>query len=294
VRLEVRVPATSANLGPGFDCLGVALGTHLRIRFTKAEEFEVAGRGRVHPLPGNLTYRSFLAAYEHVGQDATPVRIETVGRYPSARGLGASASAIVAGLVGARAYGELDLDDDALAALAVEIEGHPDNVLPALFGGLVLSVGSTWVRLEPQASIAPVILVAAEGFKTSSARKVLPEQIARSDAIANAAATAALVAVLCGKAPTGILMEATGDRLHEPYRLPLMPASAKLHDDLRAAGIPATLSGAGPSLLCLVEKAVQHSAVERIRRLLPDAWKLITPGWDRVGARVVREGQFRG
>jgi homoserine kinase len=287
VRLEVRVPATSANLGPGFDCLGVALGTHLRIRFSEADEFQVAGRGRLHPLPGNLTYRSFLAAYERAGQDAPPVRIETVARYPSARGMGASASAIVAGLVGGRAYGGLELDDDALAALAVEIEGHPDNVLPALLGGLVLSLGSRWIRLEPEPSITPVVLVAAEGFKTSSARRVLPEQVARSDAIANAAATAALVAVLCGKAATGILMEATGDRIHEPYRLPLMPASAKLHEELRAAGIPTTLSGAGPSLLCLIEKATQHSAVERIRRFLPDGWKLITPGWDRVGARVV-------
>jgi homoserine kinase len=287
VQCEVRVPATTANLGPGFDCLGVALGTHLRIRFSEAQQFEVAGRGRLHPIPGNLTYRSFLAAYERAGGSAPPVKIETVGRYPSARGMGASASAIVAGLVGARAYGELELDDDTLAALGVEIEGHPDNVLPALFGGLVLSVGSTWIRLEPNPAIAPVILVAAEGFKTSSARRVLPEQISRGDAIANASATGALVAVLCGKADARVLMEATRDRLHEPYRLPLMPASGKLHEQLRAAGIPTTLSGAGPSLLCLIEKSGQHSAVERIRRFLPEGWKLITPGWDLGGARVV-------
>ena len=141
MRCEVRVPATTANLGPGFDCLGVALGTYLNIRFSSAVRFEIAGRGRLHPIPGNLTYRSFTAAFALAGQTAPTVKIETVGRYPSARGMGASASAIIAGLVGARAFGKLELSDEALVKLAVEIEGHPDNVLPALLGGLVLSVG---------------------------------------------------------------------------------------------------------------------------------------------------------
>lgn len=286
MQVEVRVPATTANLGPGFDCLGAALGTYLNIRFSTADKFAIAGRGRLHPIPGNLTFRAFTAAYDLAGHSAPTVKIETIGRYPSARGMGASASAIVAGLVGARAYGKLDLSDEALAKLAVEIEGHPDNVLPALFGGLVLSVGESWIRLEPNPRIAPLILVAADGFKTKSARRVLPEQISRADAIANAAATAALVAIMCGSAGPESLMEATADRLHEPYRLPLMPASKKVHEQLRAEGIPTTLSGAGPSLLCLVANDRQEEVAEKVRGVLPEGWKVLTPGWDLAGARA--------
>jgi len=286
MQCEVAVPATSANLGPGFDCLGVALGTYLNIRFSNAPNFLIAGRGRLHPIPGNLTYRSFVAAHELAGRTAPAVKIETLGRYPSARGMGASASAIVAGLVGARAFGKLDLADEALAKLAVEIEGHPDNVLPALLGGLVLSVGKRWIRLQPNPRIAPLILVAADGFKTKSARRVLPEQISRADAVANAAATAALVAIMCGSAGPEMLMEATADRLHEPYRLPLMPASKKVHEQLRAEGIPTTLSGAGPSLLCLVDNEAQQEVAGTVRGVLPEGWKVLTPGWDLRGARV--------
>ncbi|MGQ0678146.1 MAG: homoserine kinase [Actinomycetota bacterium] len=284
---EVKVPATSANLGPGFDVLGVALGTHLFMRFTQAEVFALAGRGRLHPIPDNLTYRSFVSTFERAGKQAPPVTIETIGRYPSARGMGASASAIVAGLVGARAYGSLNLDDDALAELAVEIEGHPDNVLPALFGGLLLSVGTRWLRLRPTSRISPIVLVAVEGFKTKAARKVLPEQLSRADAIANAAATAALVAILTGSARPELLLEATVDTMHEPFRLPLMPASRQVHADLRAAGIATTLSGAGPSLLCLVESRDLNETVRTTRQLLPDGWKVLTPGWDNDGARVL-------
>lgn len=283
---EVRIPATTANLGPGFDVLGVALGTYLNIRFSGAESFSISGRGRLHPIPDNLTYRAFMATFERAGIEAPPVTIETVGRYPSARGMGASASAIVAGLVGARAVGGLDLSDEILGELAVSIEGHPDNVLPALLGGLVLSVGSKWIRLQPTVRIAPLILVAAEGFKTKSARRVLPETLSRADAIANAAATAALVAILSGVSGPELLSEATIDRMHEPYRLPLMPQSKQVHADLRAAGIATALSGAGPSLLCLVDASRIQNAVETARSVVPEGWKILTPGWDADGAKV--------
>lgn len=283
---EVRIPATSANLGPGFDVLGVALGTYLNIRFTNADSFSISGRGRLHPIPDNLTYRAYLATFERAGGEALPVTIETVGRYPSARGMGASASAIVAGLVGGRAVGGLDLSDEVLAELAVAIEGHPDNVLPALLGGLVLSVGARWIRLQPTPRIAPIILVAADGFKTKSARRVLPESLTRTDAIANAAATAALVAILSGVTGPELLHEATRDRMHEPYRLPLMPASRKVHEDMRAAGIATALSGAGPSLLCLVDADQLPQAAQTARSVVPEGWRVLTPGWDADGATV--------
>jgi homoserine kinase len=283
---EVKVPATAANLGPGFDVLGVALGSYLTIRFSKAARSEIAGRGRLHPIPDNLTYRGFIAAYDKAGVSPPQVRIETVGIYPSARGMGASASAIVAGLVGARALGQLDLADGDLAVLATGIEGHPDNVLPALFGGLVLSVGGSWINLQPAETIAPMILVAKERFRTGAARKVVPTELSRADAIANAAATAALVAILTGTAGMDRLMDATEDRMHEPYRLPLMPASQAVHRELRAAGIATTMSGAGPSLISMVPSEELPRAAEKARELVPEGWQVLTPGWDRSGATV--------
>ena len=283
---EVKVPATAANLGPGFDVLGVALGSYLTIRFSEAARSEIAGRGRLHPIPDNLTYRSFMAAFKKAGNRAPQVRIETVGIYPSARGMGASASAIVAGLVGARALGGLDLTDGDLAALATEIEGHPDNVLPALYGGLVLSVGGSSINLQPTDGLAPIVLVAKERFRTGAARKVVPVQLSRGDAIANAAATAALVAILTGTASLDHLMAATEDRMHEPYRLPLMPASQAVHGDLRAAGIATTMSGAGPSLISLVPTEELAGSAETAHELVPEGWQVLTPGWDRSGATV--------
>lgn len=284
--VEVRVPATVANLGPGFDCLGVAVGIHVRIRFTPSDAVEITGKGPVRPPESNLTHRAFVSAFAAAGREAPPVRIETIEVYPSARGMGASASAIVAGCVAARAIGDLPMADDELAGLAVRIEGHSDNVVPALFGGLVLASRDGWMRFEPSSAISPLILVASEKFKTEEARRVLPVDVPRSDAVANAAATAALVAVLTGLEPPDALMLATEDRIHEPYRLPLMPPTLDLHQAVRAEGIACALAGAGPSLICLVESGRLGEAEGLARKLAPDGWEVLTPGWDLAGAQV--------
>lgn len=290
---EVRVPATSANLGPGFDCLGLALGMHLHIRVTPAARVEISGVGPPRPPGRNLTFKAYEAAFRSLALDPPPMRFETVETYPSARGMGASASAIVAGLAAARAVGGLPLSDREVGALAIAIEGHADNVLPALFGGLVLATGPSgdeppWVRFEPTAGIAPIVLVARKGLRTSEARKVLPDTVSRSDAVANASATAALVAILSGGSGggPGALLAATEDRLHEPFRLPLMPETQRLHAELRRRGVATAMSGAGPSLVCLVEAARLDEARALAERLLPAGWQALAPGWDLEGARV--------
>ncbi|MFN2611296.1 MAG: homoserine kinase [Actinomycetota bacterium] len=206
--------------------------------------------------------------------------------YPSARGMGASASAIVAGLVGARAFGDLELDDPELARLAVRMEGHGDNVLPAMFGGLVLNSQDGWLHFDPTDQILPMILVAAQKFKTSSARAVLPADVPRVDAVANISATAALLSALIGSAPIDSLMASTADRLHEPYRLPLMPQSLGLHEGLRGKGIPTALAGAGPSLISLVPADRIEDAKRTAEGLIPGGWEIMTPGWDLQGAKV--------
>jgi homoserine kinase len=214
------------------------------------------------------------------------VRIEVVGSYPQARGLGASAAAIVAGLVGARAAGELDLADAELARLAIRIEGHADNVLPALFGGVVVASSDGWIRFAPDPGVVPFILVAPDRFVTAESRRVLPAEVPRADAVANAAATAALVAVLSGLEPAAALMMATADRIHEPYRLPLLPETLDLHQGLRSKGVAAALSGAGPSVVCLSAAEDLEDAVGLARTLLPSGWEILVPGWDLDGAQV--------
>jgi len=288
--VEVTVPATAANLGPGFDCLGVALGTYLKVRFTQSDESEIKGKGQVRSVADSLIFRSFSAGFEAVGMPPPSVCVDMLEVYPSARGLGASASAIVSGLIAARACGDLDLRDEALTKLAVQIEGHADNVLPALLGGLVLSSEETLMRFEPTPDISPLILVSGKGFKTEAARRVVPAEVSRHDAVENAAATAALVAILSGSSPPHQLLQATGDRLHEPYRLPLMPETLRVHTGLRARGIPTALSGAGPSLICLVETSNIDAVARKARELLPNGWSLLMPGWDLKGGLAVRLG----
>jgi homoserine kinase len=285
--VQVSVPATSANLGPGFDCLGVALGVHLKLRIAESAEAQILGVGRHHPLDRNLTHRGLVAAYTAAGIEAPAVSIRTIETYPSARGLGASASAIVGGLVAARALGGLNLTDDDLGGLAVEIEGHADNVLPALFGGLVLSFSSGMLRFDPSPDICPLVLVAGQRFKTSQARKVLPESVSRADAVVNVSSTAALVAAFTGFGASAGLTAANNDRLHEPYRLPLMPETMQLATELRAAGFAVALSGAGPSLICLAGIDELDRVVTVAEPLLPDGWAILTPGWDLKGAQVM-------
>lgn len=284
--IEVKVPATIANLGPGFDCLGVAVGAHLSLRFTESKETEIVGKGHLRKVADNYSHRAFVAAYAAAHIEAPEVRIETLDYYPSARGMGASASAIVAGLVAARMAGDLDLSDQDLASLAIRIEGHGDNVLPALFGGLVLNSHDGWMRFEPSSNLAPIIFVAREKFRTEAARRVLPVDVPREDAVANAASTAALVAILTDRGPVQGLMMAMEDRVHEPYRLPLMPETLELHQALRTQGLPTALSGAGPSLISIVDARSLDESAALAAKIVPSGWKVLTPGWDLSGAQV--------
>jgi homoserine kinase len=142
------------------------------------------------------------------------------------------------------------------------------------------------MRFEPAPSIVPLVLVARRGLRTSEARRVLPDVVPRGDAVHNAAATAALVAILSGQEPADGLLFATEDRLHEPYRLPLMPETRDLHTRLRERGVATALSGAGPSLVCLVEAGRLDQTQAVVARLLPQGWQVLAPGWDLEGARV--------
>lgn len=266
---RVRVPATSANLGPGFDAMGVALGLFDEVAAQLRPgvddvAIDVRGEGAasVPRDPSHLVVRMIRRAREDLGGAPAGVRLVAHNRIPHSRGLGSSAAAIVAGL----ALGHLltrpgePLDREWLADRASEIEGHPDNAAAAVYGGAVLAFtppGTAGTpgphtlvdRLEVHAGIVFAAFVPDQEVPTAGARRVLPDLVPRADAVQQAIRSAMLVRALT-VAPERLLV-ATEDFLHQRYRSSLMPASWRLVDHLRRRGVPAVVSGAGPTVLAL-------------------------------------------
>ncbi|TDB72816.1 homoserine kinase [Micromonospora sp. KC721] len=261
--VRVRVPATSANLGPGFDALGLALGLYDDVAAEVAAggvRVTVGGEG-AGELPEDdrhLVVRAMRVTFDALGGQPSGLVLECVNRIPQARGLGSSSAAIVAGVLLARALvtdGGQRLDDEAALRLAAEIEGHPDNVAPCLLGGFTVAwtepSGARAVSLPVAEGVRPTVFVPAERGFTETARAALPATVPHVDAAANAGRAALLVHALT--AEPGLLVPATVDRLHQGYRAPGMPQTAALVEALRAAGVAAVVSGAGPTVLALTE-----------------------------------------
>jgi homoserine kinase len=275
--VRVRVPATSANLGPGFDALGLALTLYddivVRVTDEPGLTVDVAGMGAASVARNarNLVVKSMYAAFARLGGRPRGLEVVCANRIPHGRGLGSSAAAIVGGVVAARALvagGSERMTDDDVLALATEIEGHPDNVAACLLGGLTIAWtderGGHGVRLPLAAEVAPVAFVPGTASSTKTTRRLLPEAVPHGDAARNAGRAVLLVTAL-GSRPD-LLMAATEDRLHQAYRAPAMPRTASLVDDLRAAGIPAVVSGAGPTVLALTTVADRDRALAVTRR----------------------------
>ena len=290
--VRVSVPATSANLGPGFDSLGLALDLRdvLTGEVTDAGlEVDVAGEGAdgVPRDESHLVVRAMRAAFDEMDAHPAGLRLHCQNVIPHARGLGSSSAAIVGGIALARALvegGSQRLDDDAAFRLAARLEGHPDNVAPAWYGGFVIC-GREGEEFYAVASavdprVAAVVLVPPYPLSTEVARGLLPATVPHADAAANSGRTALLVAALAG-APEHLLL-ATRDLLHQDYRRPAMPESLGLVDALRADGIAAVVSGAGPTVLALCERA----EVESVAARAPGGWTARAIGLDRAGVRV--------
>ncbi|MEV3922395.1 homoserine kinase [Actinomadura coerulea] len=305
----VRTPATSANLGPGFDSLGLALDLYDDVEVEAAgagleievdgEGAEVADRGERH-LIVRVLRRTFdvLDELAGTGPAARPdgLRLRCRNRIPHSRGLGSSSAAIVAGIVAARALhpaGRL-LDDAGALRLATEIEGHPDNVAPCLSGGLTVAwttpAGPRSVRLESQVTRV-VAFVPEQRLATERARGLLPETVPHGDAAANAGRAALLVAALTGGLDAGVLLDATEDRLHQDYRAPAMLESAALVARLRDAGVPAVISGAGPTVLAFTTASHADSIGGEVGK----GWHEHPLDVATRGARVMTpESEYRG
>ncbi|MBD2663194.1 homoserine kinase [Richelia sinica FACHB-800] len=277
--VTVRVPATTANLGPGFDCIGAALGLYNEVKFTSLDGegliIQVAGveAEKVQTDETNLLYQAFAKFYRYIEKTPPAVKIEIELGVPLARGLGSSATAIVGGLVAANQLAGSPLSTLQVMELAIAMEGHPDNVVPALIGGCRLAATSAtgWEICDVpwHEHIIPVVAIPDFELSTSQARQVLPTEYSRADAIFNAAHLGLLLRGLAtGKAEW--LQAALQDKLHQPYRQALIPGYAAVEAaavDAGAYGM--VISGAGPTLLALTD--ADHT--QAVTAAMANAWK---------------------
>ena len=269
MRYKIDVPATTANLGPGFDCLGLALDWWNSIVVEPANDWKIQVRGLNENIPAdktNMTIEHMQLFFKRIGKKMPPVHITMTNRIPIGRGLGSSAAALVGGLVAGNVLAGEPLSRFELLELANECEGHPDNVSAAIFGGFTVSAFEgaqvSSVSVEPPKAWRAVLFIHDHALSTKFARKILPKKIARADAVHNIGRAALLTFAFLTENPD-LLDVGTQDRLHQPYRAHLVQGMPELLDAARQAGAGgAALSGAGPSLLAL---AASSKIAARVR-----------------------------
>lgn len=291
--VTIASPATSANLGPGYDALGLALayGDEIVAEVTGAGiqvEVEGVGSGELPADETHLVVSSMLAAFERLRGRPAGLRVRCTNRIPHGCGLGSSSAAIVGGIVAARELtvdGDRLLPDAAALVLASRLEGHPDNVAAALLGGLTIA----WtepesveaVHLDVNASV--VVFVPPGSLPTEQARGLLPAEVPHADAARNAGRAALLVAALHGRPE--LLLSATQDELHQGYRSPAIPESFEFMTELRQTEVPAIISGAGPAVLAFAGPAADP---DTLLARCPPGWTARSLTASNVGARRVR------
>jgi homoserine kinase len=277
-RRLVRVPGSSANLGPGFDVLAAALSLHLEVEVVETGRFAVHTALDIARDRRNLVVRAFERL---APPDAFEFTISS--KIPLSGGLGSSAAAIVAGLMAADHIFELDAD---VLALATDLEGHPDNVGAAVEGGFVICDGRAVHRFDPPMGLEAVLVVPDEPVRTADARAALPAEVPLADAVVNVAATAKLILGLSG-GKLDLIAEALTDRLHQPYRAALYPRSAELVDQARTFGaLGATISGAGPTVLVWCHYEQTGMVVDLLTRRTRGWAQVIRAPFETQGAYV--------
>lgn len=260
--IRVQVPATTANLGPGFDCLGMALELYNVVEFSKIPhgliiEVEGEGAGELVCNEGNLVYRAAKRVFDRIGYLPNGLRIRLINSIPVGRGLGSSASAIIGGIIAANRLCGAELSQREMLTLACSMEGHPDNIAPALLGGLVIYVSVddeiTWTKIDLPLGLKAVVAVPDFAINTRDTREALPHMVTMRDAVFNIGRAALLVAAL-QKGDLSVLGTAMDDKLHQPFRAGMIPGYKKVISAARLAGARGVaLSGAGPAIIALAE-----------------------------------------
>jgi len=278
--IKIRVPATTANLGPGFDCLGLALKLYLNLEIEEIEEglvIEYQGEGaeRFSVKKDTLIGKSAELVLKKTGQDKFKkgLRIKTFNQIPITRGLGSSASAIIGGIVGAARLYKVDLTNQEMLKLALSLEGHMDNIVPALIGGFTLVYKTDreeirWARIKTPLDLRIVLAIPEFTLNTKEMRKVLPQKVALPEAIFNLSRSALLLNAL-QNSDWEVLAEAMEDRLHQPYRTPFIPGIEDMFSQIKKTGLAGVaLSGSGPSVVSLTKKGRE----EVIGKIMKDAF----------------------
>lgn len=296
-KVSVKVPATSANLGPGFDTLGMALSY-----YDELEVEAVAGSGAVVEVIGegagvvptdasNLVVRSMIYTFEKFGQSVPGFKLKAHNIIPHGRGMGSSGAAVVSGIVAAQGLlqGIVAMTAEDLLDIATELEGHPDNVAPALFGGLTIAWededGPHYKKLFVHRGVSPLELVPTFTMSTKLARSLQPDSVPHDDAVFNVSRSALLIAALT-QSPE-LLLAATEDRLHQGYRAAAMPDTDALVRLLRENGHAAVVSGAGPSVLVLASDPAERIAAAKLAAEHYPNWNALLLAVDFKGATVV-------
>lgn len=288
--ITVRVPATSANLGSGFDCFGLALSLYATVSFEKSDRLKIDGCPSEFQNESNLVYVAYTHTLKTLGLPAEPVRITISSSIPIARGLGSSAALLVAGVLGANAMHGSPLDRQRCLAICNELEGHPDNVSPALFGGCVASVlhesQPIAIPFKVHPSLCVLALIPDFELSTSLSRSVLPTSVAFKDAVFNGSRSAILGKAMETGNPEWLAI-ATQDRLHQPYRKDLIQDFDIIQSIVMKAGANAFfISGAGPTLLCIYSN---QCFVDQVKEALVNTqahWSCQTLDVDTQGATL--------
>jgi len=297
-KVSVKIPATSANLGPGFDTLGMALSyydEYVAEVIDSGLEINIVGEGE-KDIPrdaSNLIYSTIKLVFERFGKSVPALHITCHNNIPHGRGMGSSGAAVSGGVMLAAGLlqPEIVLTEQQLLDFATEIEGHPDNVAPALFGGLTIAwkdeSGPHHKKLTVHRGVSPLVLVPSNQMSTKLARSLQPQSVPHTDAVFNVSRSALLVAALT-QSPE-LMFAATEDRLHQNYRASAMPETSKLIEALRSQGHPAVVSGAGPSVLVLEDDPAKRvAAVEFVQREF-SSWEPLSLAVDFKGASLERQ-----
>lgn len=292
--IRIRVPATTANLGPGFDTLGVALNMYNHFTFEQIKRgLEIRGAASYHCDENNLVYKSMLKTFEKTGYEKSGIRITIDSDIPVSRGLGSSAACIVAGVMAAGIMSKADLTQQQVLEIATEIEGHPDNTAPAIFGGLIVSMmhGSDIIynTVNIASSFKFIAMIPDFTLSTQMARSVLPKHVDHKAAVNNVGRVSLLISAL-SNGRLDLLSYALQDNLHQPYREKLINDYHNITKRCRELGcLGSYISGAGPTIMCLREN--DHSDFDEGMRqylsTLSDKWILKELDIDNNGAIIL-------
>ncbi len=296
-RVTVKVPATSANLGPGFDTLGMALSFYDELQVEAVADNTVVvdvhgeGEGEVATDETNLVAKTIGYVFDRYGQKRPGLRLKAHNQIPHGRGMGSSGAAVVSGIMAAKGLleGIVEMTNQELLEMATELEGHPDNVAPALFGGLTIAWedenGPHHKKLFVHRGVSPLELVPNHKMSTALARSLQPDSVSHNDAVFNVSRSALLIAALT-QSPE-LLLSATEDRLHQDYRAAAMPETNALIELMRENGHAAVVSGAGPSVLVLASDPFERIAAMKLAAEKYPQWRALLLAVDFKGATVL-------